>query len=369
MEFQGRTYYLGRYGSKESKAKYQKILAEILVKPIPKTKVSSSVRVGDLCRAFLDHAKSYYSADEYTHYRRCTAFLKPHDTLAESFGPLLLASVRDDMLAYRKRNGEPLTRRYVNQQIGRVRRMFRWGASQEMVSPLVHAALGALAGLRAGKTTAPETDPIEPVEFSAVDATIAHVSPQVASLARFQQLTGCRPGEACVLRPCDVERRDGVWWYRPHAHKMQGRTTKPRIVFLGPKAQELIEPWLDRDPESYCWTPAESEAWRQEQRRLARKTKVQPSQLARRKKRKPLKPFRPRYNHRSYRKAIHDACNKHGLPSWSPNQIRHTVATQVRQNYGLAAAQIVLGHARADVTQVYAERDLSLGNKLATEIG
>jgi integrase len=54
---------------------------------------------------------------------------------------------------------------------------------------------------------------------------------------------------------------------------------------------------------------------------------------------------------------------------WSPNQLRHTAATEVRKRYGLEAAQIVLGHAAADVTQVYAERDLVRGADIMRQIG
>jgi hypothetical protein len=35
----------------------------------------------------------------------------------------------------------------------------------------------------------------------------------------------------------------------------------------------------------------------------------------------------------------------------------------------LEATQVVLGHARADVTQVYAERDPSLATRIAAEAG
>jgi site-specific recombinase XerC len=45
------------------------------------------------------------------------------------------------------------------------------------------------------------------------------------------------------------------------------------------------------------------------------------------------------------------------IPHWHPNQLRHTTATKVREQFGLEAAQVVLGHSRADVTQVYAERN------------
>lgn len=57
------------------------------------------------------------------------------------------------------------------------------------------------------------------------------------------------------------------------------------------------------------------------------------------------------------------------VPHWHPNQLRHARATDVRKCCGLEAAQVVLGHERADVTQTYAERDRPLAVKVAKEIG
>lgn len=54
---------------------------------------------------------------------------------------------------------------------------------------------------------------------------------------------------------------------------------------------------------------------------------------------------------------------------WTPNQLRHTAATAIRREFGLEAAQITLGHAGADVTQVYAERDLAKGVEVARRVG
>lgn len=54
---------------------------------------------------------------------------------------------------------------------------------------------------------------------------------------------------------------------------------------------------------------------------------------------------------------------------WSPNQLRHTFATRVRKQHGLEAAQVLLGHSRADVTQVYAERNEELAVTVAAKIG
>ena len=55
--------------------------------------------------------------------------------------------------------------------------------------------------------------------------------------------------------------------------------------------------------------------------------------------------------------------------SRSPNRLRHAMATEVRQQFGLEAAQITLGHAAADVTQIYAERDMKKGIEVARKIG
>jgi integrase len=102
--------------------------------------------------------------------------------------------------------------------------------------------------------------------------------------------------------------------------------------------------------------------------RLGRKSSVQPSQVYRRKK-KPKKVPGDCYRPRALHKAVVKACGKAGVPHWHANQLRHLFATEVRKVYGLEAAQVVLGHARADVTQVYAERDLSLAVRVSAELG
>lgn len=53
----------------------------------------------------------------------------------------------------------------------------------------------------------------------------------------------------------------------------------------------------------------------------------------------------------------------------SPNQLRHTAATEIRHRFGLEAAQVALGHTRADVTQIYGEKNLTLAEKVAAKVG
>ena len=43
--------------------------------------------------------------------------------------------------------------------------------------------------------------------------------------------------------------------------------------------------------------------------------------------------------------------------------------TEIRKRFGLEGAQVILGHASADVTQVYAERDLQKAVEIMREVG
>ncbi len=57
------------------------------------------------------------------------------------------------------------------------------------------------------------------------------------------------------------------------------------------------------------------------------------------------------------------------VPRWHPHRLRHSRLTAIRRRYGLEAAQVVAGHARADVTEVYAEADVDLALRVAREVG
>jgi integrase len=94
-----------------------------------------------------------------------------------------------------------------------------------------------------------------------------------------------------------------------------------------------------------------------------------PSQARRRPKRHAKRAPRDHYDKRTYNTAIERACARAGVPRFHPNQLRHTAATRIRRMYSLDAAQVVLGHARADVTQIYAERDIARVHVIMAEIG
>src|SRR5271157_4571122 len=58
----GRDIYLGRYGSPESRAEFDRLLAEWLSngRRLPAPACGSDLTVNELASAYLDHADSYY---------------------------------------------------------------------------------------------------------------------------------------------------------------------------------------------------------------------------------------------------------------------------------------------------------------------
>jgi integrase len=49
--------------------------------------------------------------------------------------------------------------------------------------------------------------------------------------------------------------------------------------------------------------------------------------------------------------------------------LRHAAATEIRRQFGLEAAQHVLGHTTVDMTQIYAERNVETAARVALAIG
>ena len=140
---------------------------------------------------------------------------------------------------------------------------------------------------------------------------------------------------------------------------------------FGCRAQAILTPYLmeaEGESERFLFSPRDSVLLANLEKRRKRKSKVQPSQISRAKKSPKIKP-KERYDTGSYRRALQRAAEKAGVELWSPNQLRHTRATEIRKEYGLEAAQIILGHEKADVTQIYAERDKQKGIEIMREIG
>jgi Phage integrase family len=178
-----------------------------------------------------------------------------------------------------------------------------------------------------------------------------------------------------------------------------------RVVMIGPKAQEILRPWLKSDLEAFLFSPADAlDQWNAERRqqyareRRERGGKLYPSQkrrIADKRAERPSRAPRDHYDVASYRRAIHRGCDAAfphpdltAIPEkdlndaqcaeleswrkahrWSPNRLRHSAATRVRRELGIEAARALLGHSDADTTTIYAERDLELARTAMERMG
>jgi integrase len=125
---------------------------------------------------------------------------------------------------------------------------------------------------------------------------------------------------------------------------------------------------LGRRPDEYVFSPKRAAAERAAFLRSKRKSKVPPSQRDRRKS-SPRRQPGECYNVRSYNHAVRRGCRRAGLRPWHPNQLRHSVATRLRLQFGIEAARVVLGHTSASTTEIYAELDRQAAGRVMAAVG
>jgi len=391
-----RDILLGPYGSKESKAEYARVVSEWLAadKRLPTTENANDITVNELLVAFLPHAERHYRHPDgrpTREFEDVKISLRPLKqlyglTLAKSFGPLALKAVRDQMVRQpivrkvkvvdpatgKKKFQEKvlrvgLARNVCNQRIGRIRRVFKWAVENELVPATVYQALQAVSGLQRGRSDARETKPVRPVSIALVEETLPYLTPTIADMLRLELFTGARIGEICGMKATDIDMTGEIWLFRPTSHKVAHRGLG-RIIPIGPKGQQIIRKYLRPRVDAFLFSPADTmEAFRQKQRQ-DRKTKVQPSQVSRKKKR-PRRAPGDHYIPRAIAHAITVACKRAGVQHWHSHQLRHSVATAVRREYGLDAARALLGQHGPQVTELYAELDQAKAVEIVKQLG
>ena len=285
--------------------------------------------VTQLALRFKVYAEAYYGKSREVHNLRDA--IRPARALfgrwlASEFGPVQLRRVRDEMVK------AGLSRGVINSRVNRIRRMFKWGVSEELIGPDVLDRLRALEPLRHGRG-GKERPPIRPVAWKDVEAILPHLPEMVRAMVVFGWHTGARPGEITRLTTGIIDRSGDVWVASFARHKTahHGLT---REVLIGPRAQEVLSPWLlPKKPDEPIFSPR----------------RVDPRQAKRRGRRLPGR-F---YSRCGFAQVIARACDRAKVPIWTPNLLRHAAATRLRELHGIEAAQVVLGHARPDTTLIY----------------
>jgi integrase len=179
-------------------------------------------------------------------------------------------------------------------------------------STATSGALKSVESLKKDRTSARETPNVRPASDDDVDRVVAELSAMHTDAVRVQRLTGMRPGELLGMTVEAIDRSDPTMWlYRPEHHKTEQHELD-RVVRIASKAIEIPAPWILQTGSGRLFQVKRD----------------------------------------GFRQAIGRACKQAGVAPCRPSQLRHSFATEVRAEPSLQAAQILVGHTRAGVTQI-----------------
>jgi integrase len=405
----GKVYSLGRWASPEAQDRYDTLMAGYIASgrksldagkavigrptpmPPPATQPSrhdgtGGLTVGELARAWLADIEAtrpnYRSTSLWHGAIAASRAVRPFATMpVASFGSRALVEVQRHLVTLKvptgakpDKDGDPpptkrLSRRYINDIVGRVRQLFHWGVLNELVPDDRVKALEIVPALAKGQSAAKDTPERKPVRPSIVRATITHMTSETADLVWFIRLTGCRPSEAARMKLCRIRDRDKpVWRYVPKRHKTAHKG-KQRHIAIGPDAQAIVlAHTAGRSDRDYVFTPQRSVP--------ARKAKdgVIPMEV-----RKPSPRVGKRYTKDTILRAVTRGIAKANkaraeegqppLPHWTPYQLRYTRLREIRKRGGREAAQATAGHSRATMTDHYAPATWGKAARFAAKHG
>jgi integrase len=349
--------------------------------------IGSDPTINELWLGYCQHVQSHYvkhgkpTSEVQTIRDACRVVAQLHGTLkAREFTPGKLREVRQVYVE------KDWNRDHINKQVSRVRNMFAWAVSFDLIQESVHRGLELVPPLAKGRPAWPngpvprEGKRIKPVESWAVARTVPFLPETLRPLVVAHWWIGCRASEACMMHTSEFEVEHDLLKWSPRQHKTEHHEdTEPLVYRLGPNAQlailprllpALLPPVLPKSPRdrSRYWSHFGPNpgpvGW--------------------------LFPVRGRGRHSSrgaghwtrgsYRQAVargirlankNRAADEPIIPHWSPLQIRHARATIIRDLHpkGAEASQAALRHKQLSTTEIYAEISEELARDVARRFG
>lgn len=323
-----RRMVIGRHGTEASIQRYREFLAQLQG---ARSVIVTPGRFGlvrEIRDAYLDYAEQHYRrpyglSSEFDAMTYALAALDPFaDYPSTQFGPRCLVAIRSTLAA----SGH--VRATVNHTISRIKRMFRWACENEMCPSDLYHRLTCVRGLVEGQEGCRESTPVQPAAIESITGVMPFVSRTVGVMMLVQYKAGMRPGETCQMRREHIDTTRDVWLYTPPHHKNRHRG-QSLVKALPQSLQPILMPLMGNAP--YLFMPGRK---------------------------------RERYHTDTYRRAVYYGFKKAKaagveLEPFTPNQLRHAIATHVAQKLGNRAAQVWCGHERPDTTAIYVQTQIA----------
>ncbi|HZN37551.1 MAG TPA: tyrosine-type recombinase/integrase [Planctomycetota bacterium] len=353
VRLNGKTHYLGVWGTPASHKRYAELLEEwnengrepIGPRAITANEAILTVReLSAQYQAWIVATGRFLKHRKETSRRRLTRRVL---TLFEEFaGAVPVRRLKEALLVHWRDRIEAdypdHVRKTINRWVWLVKDMLRWGESRGLVPKPVWLDCASLSNLKPGQCSgrpehgkrARRAVPVEDIELVA-----AHCCSQVAAMMRLQLKTSMRPGDVCLMRWADINKNgpNGTWIYTVEGAKTEhlGHVTR---YLLGKEAQAILErfPAL---PKAFIFSPAK----RMADRHAAGRRRKQP--MRRR--------FNDRWNTVAYRLHVKIAAAKAGVEDFTNHELRHTAVTRVVNEAGIAAASAAANHKNIATTSRY----------------
>lgn len=359
VEWRGVRHKLpGAYNSPESQEAYRAFLARYVFGD-KQQREEPTLTLSGLILRYLDFAKEYYpvgtrGTGEFDNLRPSLIWLAEHcgHLLAHEFSPQILKQVQQRLTTEKRRPGRngkqtdiTLSRTYINARLNRIRRMFRWAATEGLVPADLPHTLESVAPLKCGLTRARETAGLGAVDEFDFYNTLAFCEPQIADMLSVMWYTGLRADSVCRARldqfyiDCDP----WIWQPRHKTERKRGTIDIP----IGPRCRRVLEKYLLASDGGYLFQP----------------TRARNHAL-----------YRAHYDSRSLLQHVTRAIDKARavgleIPRWSLHMIRHAHEQRVERQYGMDTARAALAHTSLDATKLYSARDYEAARRVAMEMG
>lgn len=366
----GKTRGLGRAEDPKSRSKFLSLQAELNggIEDVFRTHDPQELTVAELAALYLSHDQDRCRGELISR----TTFLESQAVVRElvdrhahllvtQFGPKSLKDIQQRLAKtpcrsqagrYKGTESPPtLCRNQVNSRVNHIRRIFKWGVSEELVRPTILEALKCVTGLKRGEAhDNPPRTAVDPKHVWIVINDLRSTTPASTRSRDYQHAaadaldfilsTGCRPGEACNLRWKDVTLEPEPL-VELTEHKTRKVTGTSRLIPLNQAATRLIRGLLQtrdsQDPDRPVFD-ADGQG-------------------------------RPLLTNGLYQ-LVRKTCAATDCPHWSPYQIRHTVASTVVARTGSEVeASALLGHTPGStVVQRYSKDRLASARRGAESL-